>query len=244
MIPAYVLNLDRREDRWLHMQREWGSTFALRRFSATDASANGRASKRAISAAIKDTHLRALSSIQEEARHTEDPFFVVLEDDLVRTPQFDTMWCKVTEFLRSGQALEPWDMMTLDPILLLDAHNVRPSNHEYMLRVDAFRSMGFMIYSRPFLMNFDPSKEKNHFALDMTVTHSRQYAKLTPSKLCARQTELASDRVSLREMEKYRKYYDETELILASKGKRPRIVSLLVCLGVSVSSLLNRFVKT
>lgn len=242
MISAYVLNLDRREDRWLHMQREWGNTFSLRRFSATDASANGPTSRRAIGNAIKDTHLRALSSIQEEARQ-EEQFFIVLEDDLVKTPVFDTMWLNVLEFLRSEQNLEPWDMITLDPILLLDSHNVRRSSNEFMLRLDSFRSMGFMIYSRPFVMSFDPSRVSGHCALDMTLTHSQQYRKLTPVKLCARQTEFASDRVSQREMEKYRKYYDETELILASNGKRPRIVSLLVCLGVSMSSFLNRFVK-
>lgn len=188
MVPAIVINLDRRSDRWLHMKDEWGATFAIDRFSATD----GKTENLSFENACRDSHIRVLLRLKKDAQISLAPFYIVMEDDVVKTQEFQSTWPSILSFVNNHDMY--WDFIALDPILSHDRHNASRIEGTMMIKIEKFRSMGFLIYSRAFLLNFEPPKVEK--PLDMTLTRDLRYVKLTPNVLCVRQlTSINSNRV-------------------------------------------------
>src|SRR5688572_2148319 len=76
---AYVINLDRRPDRWARMQELWSPWFNLRKVSAVDLPGNG-------AGGCKMSHYMVAATFVQR----NEPIIVVLEDDAVPTMAFET----------------------------------------------------------------------------------------------------------------------------------------------------------
>ena len=69
MSDPYVINLDRRTDRWTELEQEWKGIFNLTRVSAVEASPGW------VGCAL--SHIK----VCEDAKARGDPFVLVWEDD-------------------------------------------------------------------------------------------------------------------------------------------------------------------
>jgi hypothetical protein len=71
MSKAYVINLDKSEDRWERIQKDWNNTFELERVSAVEASPGWHG--------CFLSHIKIL----EQAKARGDPYVLVWEDDCI-----------------------------------------------------------------------------------------------------------------------------------------------------------------
>jgi len=88
-MDAYVINLDKRSDRWEQFQRDWNSITDIKpiRFSAIQHRNGGVGCTR--------SHL----ALVQYAKDNNMPCILVLEDDAVPTEQFKTLWKKCIKYL-------------------------------------------------------------------------------------------------------------------------------------------------
>jgi hypothetical protein len=209
MLPiAWVLNLDKRPDRWVAMCEKWCDTFTLGRISAVDA--KNRNLKPEL--CCKATHFLLL----EELKKTPETilWFPILEDDVFKTDNWDKMWPQIQTFLNSNDA-QDWDYISFDPFLHFDAHGARSYGHGFV-EIDKFRNTGMIIYSRRFIESFDYRKEETSGAIDMTFTHSPKWRKLTPNLLCVRQEPESISDINGQVNSHRQRFWDNTEKILAT----------------------------
>lgn len=100
---AYVINLDRRPDRWARMQELWSEWFELVRWSAVDMPGKG-------AEGCKRSHV----TLAESVLATED-MVIVLEDDAIPTKRFKEFGTLLLE--EAQEHLEAWDYINCGPCL-------------------------------------------------------------------------------------------------------------------------------
>jgi hypothetical protein len=203
---AWIVNLDRRTDRWSAMVEKWSDTFELKRVPAVD----GAARRLSPELCCKLSHFLLFDELKKTP--AEIRWFPVLEDDVFKTEQWTTMWPQICEFLNSRRE-QDWDFISLDPFLHFDAHGARPYGHGFV-EINKFRNTGFILYSRRFIEKFERKTEPITGAIDMTFTHSPRWRKLTPSRLCVRQEPDTLSDINGRVNSHRQGFWDKTEEIL------------------------------
>jgi hypothetical protein len=210
---AWVVNLDRRPDRWTDMQRKWSDVFDMERVSAVD----GAARNLRPDLCCKMTHFLLFDTLKKVG--PEVRWFPILEDDVLPTEAWSTLWPQICAWL-DADTDQQWDFITMDPFLQFDAHNARPYSSLFA-EIDKFRSTGFIIYSRRFIERFDRKAEPIVGAIDMTFTHSPRWKKLTPVRLCARQEPESFSDINCRVNTHRTEFWDNTEKILRATVGEP-----------------------
>lgn len=133
---AWVINLDRRPERWARMQERWLSYFTLNRVPA-ETGVNG-------AHGCKLSHLKAVNLSGQEMT-------IVLEDDAVPTES----WPRdgLTDLQQAQSHLNDWDMVNGGPYLDLScikrpvAKLFRTTSPDF-LQADYSHQTHFMLYSK------------------------------------------------------------------------------------------------
>ncbi len=195
------------------MQSTWAGIFNLKRISAVDSKIHGIAGYEG----CKLSHF----NLMKELINREEPYQIVLEDDVYPTPAFKSIWPKLLLFLNSNR--NDWDFIGLDPFVHFEKPSLEVFTPE-LFKVSAFRNMGGLIYRTAFIkekLDSILSIESVDYPIDMTFTHSDKFIKLTPQYLIMRQR---VDKISQISGNLYvaccNQYYDNTELYFEEARKR------------------------
>jgi hypothetical protein len=208
---AWVINLDRCAENWARIQRDWCDTFDLRRVSAVDAVTAGITGQ----AACRQSHLTLLHTL---AAGSPAPYHIVIEDDVYKTAEWDTLWSQLRQFLDEGRA--DWDLMGLDPLLGWDSPALQNFT-SILLQSSAFRNTGFLIYNGKSLKKLiDIVGSRGGGAIDMLMCRSPALTKVVPRSLMVRQyTDKPSTISGNPSTSFYNRWYDDTVKILAAFNK-------------------------
>jgi len=97
-MDAYVINLDRRTDRWEQIQKDWAdySDINLIRVSAVEYNPGKVGCAR--------SHLKLV----QHAKDHKMPYILVMEDDAIPTQHFKKLWKRCLRYLDNHQ--EDWDI--------------------------------------------------------------------------------------------------------------------------------------
>lgn len=183
MILAYVINLDRRPERWERMKLAWSKHFDLIRFPAIEIPGDGARGCKLSHVAVAEKYL---------AKHEMIP---VLEDDAQPTPNFDDIGMKCIE--QAYTHLDKWDIINFGPYLDLTPIGMRratlhPTTSHLFFHATYAHQTHFMIY------NYRSSREllgkslTSHIPLDMWLGQNAT-AMWVPIKLLATQADGPSD---------------------------------------------------
>lgn len=206
MIKAYCINLDRKPENFEKVTKEFRGLLAIKRVSAVDGSALG------ISPSIA-LH-RTVTNLFAEVIKTDEPYAIVLEDDIYRCEDFDKYWPKIFNFIHDSKNV--WDFISLDFFLAFDKP-ILTSYNDFLFSTTNFRSCGFMIYNINFLKKYC-SELQSYGPLDMTMTYDSRFVKLIPKSLIVRQYINKKSEINLKNdtEELYKNYYEITETRLSS----------------------------
>ena len=138
-MTAYVINLDKRPDRWEAMQRRWSPFFELIRIPGVYMPGNG-------AAGCKLSHQMVASHFLKT-----EPVITVLEDDAIPTPAFEKIGKDC--ILDACRYVDEWRIANLGPyldvtILGLGRANLQPTKSEYFLSASYSQQTHFMLYNR------------------------------------------------------------------------------------------------
>jgi len=101
-MDAYVINLDKRPDRWQQIQEDWANTsINLIRFKAVEHKFGAVGCAR--------SHL----ALVQYAKDNKMPFILVLEDDAIPTDYFSKLWKRTTTYI--GNHFDEWDIFNGGP---------------------------------------------------------------------------------------------------------------------------------
>jgi len=167
---AYCINLDTQKKNIENIYNDWSKYLNIERVSAE---LGGRIGCRL-------SHIKLFERLKE----LDDPYFIVMEDDVYPTKNFnENIWNNILEFITNNNT---WDMITFDPLLHFDCKSIENFS-DMFFKIDKFRSAGMIIYNGNFFKkNFNNIKKINT-SLDVTMTHNKNFIKLTYKKLLVRQ---------------------------------------------------------
>lgn len=207
-MKAYCINLDRKPENFTKVCAEFSGILDICRVSAIDAIQM----KIHAGAALYKTQM----SVFAQAMQTQDKYLILIEDDIHRTPAFDSYWPKIVNFISTETN---WDFISLDVFLCIDPVRLIDYN-PFLYRINASRSLGFMIYNMNFLRkNFH--KLGIIFPLDRTITSDPNFIKLTPKELLIRQDVRKYSETALTDTSVYEVFYEETIKILKERVRSP-----------------------
>lgn len=177
-MEMYVINLASRPERWKQMQQSFPE-FNLKRVEAVDASLQGIT----VIEAIKLSHLQLLESF----KLIDAPYFIVAEDDICKTEHYEMYWTRVVDFITHS---EGWDMIALDGffywdnwITTLTRMNRFSYKHPGLVKIDKFRNLGCVVYSKDCIDRLCASKYlKIPLPIDMTLSCDSTFIKYTPAQ--------------------------------------------------------------
>lgn len=184
---AYVINLDRRPDRWQRTQDLWSPYFDLVRCPAVDLPDGARGCK--------------LSHCQYAAGAlTKDAMAIILEDDSVPTPEMATLGMECIDQAR--RHLFQWDTANLSPLLDLSGIGVAsgaafspahlfPTESPLFLRASYSHSTNFVLYNHSTLRLLQESLT-SRLPIDMYLGRNCQ-SQWVPIRLLATQSFEDSD---------------------------------------------------
>jgi len=208
-MKAYCINLDRKPENFTRVCAEFSGILDIHRVSGIDA----KQMKIEPGAAVYKTQL----SVFAQAMQTQDKYLILIEDDIHRTPAFDSYWPEIVNFISTETG---WDFISLDVFLCLDPVRLIDYN-SFLYRTTSSRSLGFMIYNMNFLRkNFH--KLGIIYPLDRTITSDPNFIKLTPKELLIRQDVKKYSDTALTDTSVYEVFYEETIKILKERMKSPR----------------------
>jgi len=131
---AYVINLEHRTDRWESINKYFGETFELERFSAIEGRPGGL--------------FCALSKIAliKKAKELDLPYMIMMEDDnYVTNKRFYDEWPKIYEWMNKN--LENWDLINFNPTFLQKPKQVISTN-PLLIEYGYGKTGNFIIYNR------------------------------------------------------------------------------------------------
>ena len=136
---AYVIDLDRRPDRWATMQEAWSFWFNLVRISAVDLPGNGAGGCRMSHYMVAATFLQRNEPI------------VVFEDDATPTTAFGKIGMRCLG--EAALCIDDWRIVNLGPYLDvsclgLGRANLKPTTSEYFLSASYCQQTHMMMYNR------------------------------------------------------------------------------------------------
>lgn len=213
MLKAYCINLDRKQENFQKVTKEFEGILNIERVSAID----GKANKISGASALFRTQL----NLFEKMIQTTDKYLIVLEDDIYKLPKFNSYWPHISKFVLTPSG---WDFISLDFILSIDKPKLDVYN-QFLYKTSAFRSAGFVIYNMAFLKkNLEIIKRNG--PLDFTMTFDRRFTKLITKEAIVRQhIDKVSETNSSGNTAYYKTFYNETDAYL--KSYRFGIFSLL-----------------
>jgi hypothetical protein len=101
---AYVINLDRRPDRWRKMCELWGDKLLLERVSGIVLPEDGRIQHHRAADGLGQNHMK----LYREAVARGDKTILIMEDDAVPEPGWHKRWLEHKEWLDNN--LDKWDI--------------------------------------------------------------------------------------------------------------------------------------
>ena len=203
-MKAYCINLDRKPENFTKVCAEFSGILDIQRVSGIDA----LQMKIEAGAAVYKTQL----SVFAQAIQTQDKYLILIEDDVYRTPAFDSYWPKIVNFISTQTK---WDFISLDFFLCLDPVKLFQYN-SFLYETTSSRSLGFMIYNMNFLRkNFH--KLGGIYPLDRTITSNPHFVKLIPKELIIKQDVKKYSDTALRDTSVYEDFYEKTRKILTQR---------------------------
>lgn len=182
MNTAYVINLDRRTDRWERAQQLWSPFFKLIRVSAVETPGNG-------ARGCKESHVM----IAEQYLKNND-FIIVIEDDSEITPWFS----EIGHACLSGaeKHIHEWDFVNCSPLLDLSAirlpvAQLKPTISPLFLKASYAHQTNFMLYNKRSLPVLNASL-RSPLPVDMWIARNAKNIWVT-TRLLAIQDGSASD---------------------------------------------------
>ena len=115
---AYVINLDKRPDRWRKMNEEWSVWLDLERVSGIVIPDGVTPHSHTAAEGLGLTHMKLLQEASERGEKT----ILILEDDAVPEPQWYERWVEIKKYLDSH--LDDWDVFNGGAHQLKDCFNV------------------------------------------------------------------------------------------------------------------------
>jgi GR25 family glycosyltransferase involved in LPS biosynthesis len=201
-MKAYCINLDSKPENFVRIMRDFGSQLDIERFSAID----GKKHNMKGDQALYNTNKLIFEKIAASA---DMPCVAIIEDDIVKTPAFDTYYEKIMSFVMTTK--EPWDFISLEFILDYDNPTVEVYN-ELFYKVGTSRNAGFMLYNPQFIKK--NLEQLTHWrVLDMTMTHDARFIKLIPKELLLTQLPTAKSTTSEKACNYERNYKRTLEYI-------------------------------
>jgi hypothetical protein len=180
MNSAYVINLDRRADRWARAQAVWSPWFKLERFPASDY-------RHAPALGCKMSHLTLATRMLEDQE-----MVIVLEDDAIPTPAFKEIGLQCIEQAR--EAFIGFDYCNCGPFLSVGKEQATLRAIPQMplwLHSDYSRQTHFVLYNRDSLPLLRASLD-SRLPLDIYLgTHAKR--QFVPIRLLATQAQGPSD---------------------------------------------------
>lgn len=139
MNTAYVINLDRRTDRWERAQQLWSPFFNLVRVSAVETTGNGARGCKESHVMIADKYLR------------DSEMIIVLEDDSVPSPAFEVYGARIID--EAIKHLLSWDYINLGPFIDLSVIGMpcavlSKTDSSLFLRTDYSHNTHFVLYNQ------------------------------------------------------------------------------------------------
>ena len=130
-MDAYVINLDKRPDRWQKMQEDW-KDFNLIRVSAVEDNIGF--------VGCAKSHL----SLVKYAKDNNMPYILVLEDDATPTKHFKTYWKRCLNYLDDHS--DEWDIFNGGPVAIYKNTIKKLTSHFY--KTDSALAIHFVIYNK------------------------------------------------------------------------------------------------
>jgi hypothetical protein len=181
-MTAYVINLERRGDRWQKMQAEWGEHFDLVKIPAIDLPGNG-------AGGCKLSHrMVAIQFLEKE------DVILVFEDDAIPTSYFEIIGMDCIK--EAKERAHQFDYINCGPYLDLTCigcgrATLNETTSDLFLRTNLSHQTHMVMYNHASLRLIEKSL-KSHLPLDMFLG---RYAKcqLVPIHLLATQSDSPSD---------------------------------------------------
>jgi len=142
---AYIINLDRRPDRWETCQRVWSPYFELMRIPAID-----RPDNPALGCKLSHFRIASQAVLLSTKMKPVIEMAIVLEDDSVPTPAFEQIGLKCIE--DAGKHINEWRIANLGPYLNVDClglgrANLQATKSEYFLSASYCQQTHAMLYN-------------------------------------------------------------------------------------------------
>lgn len=177
-INAYCINLDRYPEKYEKTLDNFGDILEIRRFPAID----GRINNIQGTVALINTNLMIFNQILN-SEEINNPFLIIIEDDIYKHTHFDYYWFKILEFINNKN--NNWDFISLDFLLNFEKPKLEIFN-DFLYKIDKSRMTGFMIYNTIFI-----KKNINYLlncgTLDMSMKHNSDFIQLIPKELIVKQ---------------------------------------------------------
>jgi len=131
-MDAYVINLDKRPDRWQQFQEDWKDTgLNFIRMSAIEHKSGGVGCTR--------SHLALI----QHAKDNNMPYILVLEDDALPTANFKTYWKRSLNYLDNHHS--EWNVFNGGPLVVYKNTIMKLTTHFY--KTNSALATHFIIYN-------------------------------------------------------------------------------------------------
>jgi GR25 family glycosyltransferase involved in LPS biosynthesis len=201
-MKTYCINLDSKPENFERILQDFGSQLDIERFSAIDGKKHNIKGHQALYGTNK-------LLFEKIAASADMPCVAIIEDDIVKTPAFDTYYEKIMSFVMTTK--EPWDFISLEFILDHDNPTIEVYN-ELFYKVGKSRNTGFMLYNPQFIKK-NLEQLTHWWVLDLTMTHDARFIKLIPKELLLTQLPTAKSSVSEKTCNYERNYKRTLEYI-------------------------------
>lgn len=191
---AYCINLDETKENFVEVKSKFSDYLNLERVSAVKA-------QYGVSGAFA---LCKSNNLIYNKKH-ENPYVIILEDDVYPTPKFKEYWDQVLSFIQKPS--KEWDIISLEFILTYDEPILEEFN-DLFLKTSSFRNTGFMIYNTDFLKRHSKMLS-NMKKIDMELGYDQNVIKLVPKIIMVKQKAHESS-ISGKNVN-YEKRYNETQ---------------------------------
>jgi hypothetical protein len=124
---AYVMNLDKRPDRWRNMCELWSLWLDLERVSGIIVDDNTRHHSHTSSDGLGQTHMKLLRELAD----TDAKTVLIFEDDAVPEPGWFGRWCEIKKYL--DEHLDEWDVFNGGAHQLKECYGVVELNKSVLL---------------------------------------------------------------------------------------------------------------
>ena len=173
MIKAYCINLDRKIEKFLDIQKNFNDILNIERYTAIDGTLNNMSGAKALCKTNIEIFNKIINSDEINL-----PYCIIIEDDIVKSEYFDLYWNDIVDFINNRDNV--WDFIGIEYSLIYGKPKLEYYNNLF-LKTENFRNTGFMIYNTSFLKkNINYISRLNN--LDMTITHNDKFIKLIPKK--------------------------------------------------------------